>query len=65
MQGKYEYQLKWKGYGEPTWEPEDALSCPELLKTFKEALEKKKKAAAETTPPNKGKRPSTGKVNFK
>ena len=30
-----EFQVKWKGYEEPTWEPESHLTCDELLRDFK------------------------------
>lgn len=36
VRGVKHYLIRWKGYSEDndTWEPEDTLSCPELVKQF-------------------------------
>ena len=37
--GKTQYLIKWKGYplSEASWEPEEYLNCPEILKKFNES----------------------------
>jgi hypothetical protein len=42
-QGRQEklFLVKWKGYAEPTWEPEDNLSCQALLEEYRKMKIKK------------------------
>lgn len=46
------YKIRWKNYGpeDDTWEPEDSLSCPELIEKYLETH-------PDTRPPKKEKKP--------
>lgn len=46
-QGVKEYFLKWVGYDDTynTWEPEENLSCPDLIADFKAERAKKKQGS--------------------
>jgi len=38
--GKAQYLLKWKGYDKPTWEIEENVNCPDLVKEYEDAVKK-------------------------
>lgn len=46
-QGKKEYLVRWKGFTskDDTWEPEEHLTCPDLIQAFNNKLEKIKGAS--------------------
>lgn len=40
VKGKLLYQIRWKGYSKDsdTWEPEDTLSCPDIIQKYNEKV---------------------------
>ncbi|KAG6462713.1 chromobox protein homolog 3 [Manduca sexta] len=51
IKGKLHYLIRWKGYSadSDTWEPENTLSCPELINKFNEEKENSKNKESKPT----------------
>ncbi|XP_014368867.2 chromobox protein homolog 1 [Papilio machaon] len=56
IRGKLYYLIRWKGYSadNDTWEPENTLSCPELINKFNEEKENSKDEVGKTSRGKKG-----------
>ncbi|XP_068618529.1 chromobox protein homolog 3-like [Battus philenor] len=56
IKGKLHYLIRWKGYSaeSDTWEPENTLSCPELINKFNEEAENSKDKDIDSTQKKKG-----------
>ncbi|CAG4947689.1 unnamed protein product [Parnassius apollo] len=56
IKGKLHYLIRWKGYSadSDTWEPENTLSCPELINKFNEEKENSKDKDGDTPQEKKG-----------
>lgn len=54
IKGKLHYLIRWKGYSakSDTWEPENTLSCPELINKFNDE-QKENSKSKESTPAKK------------
>ncbi|XP_053606910.1 chromobox protein homolog 5-like [Plodia interpunctella] len=63
IKGKLHYLIRWKGYSadSDTWEPENTLSCPELISKFHDEKENSKNKESKSSKKKNLKRKSTKK----
>ncbi|XP_052741837.1 chromobox protein homolog 3 [Bicyclus anynana] len=56
IKGKLHYLIRWKGYSSSndTWEPQNTLSCPELISKFNEEKENSKNSSPKKGTKRKG-----------
>lgn len=57
VKGKTKFLIRWKGFQESddTWEPEETLNCPDLIRTFKKKGPSKKTSTKKPTKAKKRK----------
>ncbi|XP_072947714.1 uncharacterized protein [Epargyreus clarus] len=63
IKGKLHYLIRWKGYSadSDTWEPENTLSCPDLINKFNDSQKENSKGKGSNSTPKQNKRKSTTK----